>query len=131
MKALIDAQQQAIKIINEALSGVDTKTMEDELKAKSKKELIAMLMDKNVCYERSRMLKQKVSIEDISYNILCDPLCVWLTYDAIAALIKKMIPNAETSAKSLSWYASKQTEKGRDVLPRAKIKDLTKLMMNL
>lgn len=131
MQALIDAQKRAIKIISEALCETDRTAMEAELRKKSKNDLIAMLMDKGVCYDRAMMLRNKVSIEDICYSILCDPVCVWLTHDAIAALIQKMVPNAKTSAKSLSWYASRQSETGRDVLPRAKIKDLTKLFINM
>lgn len=131
MKQLVEAQKQAVKIITDALAGTDLKAMEAELKTKSKKELIEMLMNPNTCFERSKALRHKVSIEDISYSILCDPACVWLTYEAIAILIKQIVPNAETSPKCISWYASKQVEKGRDVLPRMKIKDLTKLLINM
>lgn len=71
-----------------------------------------------------------IKIEDVVRPILEDEDCKYLTYEQIATAICKKVPGAKTSAKSIASYASKYpTEKGWDVVKRAKQADLITQLM--
>lgn len=97
--------------IANALKGA--RTIEDikkDLNKLSKPELIDMLA--------AQMKTEKVTIESVCRPILADPKCAWLTSEEVATLIKKSIPEASTSGKSISSYRSKYPkEKNWTVVP--------------
>lgn len=94
-----------------ALKGA--RTIEDikaDLNKLSKSELIEMLA--------VQMKTEKVTIESVCKPILADPKCAWLTSEQVADLIKKQIPEASTSGKSIASYRSKYPkEKNWTVVP--------------
>jgi hypothetical protein len=74
--------------------------------------------------------KQKtISIMEIAYALLCDPECIWLSYDQLATVIRETVPGSNTKESNLRWYFSKQQEYGYDCLPRKPLKEITAMIL--
>lgn len=126
MNAIVIAIEAAKSHVKAQLD--DTPTMKEnrrkELNKLKKAELIDLLLIK----EKFRSLK----IEDLAKPILEDPKCAWLDYASIAAMIKEVMPEANTSSKSLASYASKYPkQKGWVVQPRKSVAACREEILNL
>lgn len=104
MNAIVNAVQKAKAHIKASTSEFTAKdTRRKELEKLTKSEVIDLAMS----YEKFKDIR----IEDLVKPILEDPECAWLGYTDIATLIKRAVPTAKTSSKSLASYASKYPQR--------------------
>ena len=80
------------------------KEREVELHAMTKNQLIAFIIDLE--YKPGT----KVKVADIAKLILKDEEFLTASHDTVAQAVKALVPDANTSSKSIATYVSKQSE---------------------
>lgn len=115
-EVLTGAVNKAIRLVQESVADASDPAAElrKKYKGMSKTDLIEELVNLQA------PKRTPVKVEDIAYKILEDPDCAWLTWEVIAAVMNKHLPNCKTTVKSLQWYGSKGLERGRNVVTRKK-----------
>ena len=120
LSAIKKAEEHAQKHVAPAQDGVEE--LRKELDKLTKKQLIEKIV------AESAPKADKVKIEDIVYAILEDPDCAWLTWDVIASVIRKHVPDCKTTPQSLRWYPSEGYRRGKTIVPRKKTAEIAKLL---
>lgn len=111
--------------VDDALAGNRRKAARKEVLEKmTREELLALVI------KHEQLDESDIKIGELCSAILCDPDCVWLTYDMITAILHSRIEGIDTKPHNVAWYASDyRNEKGRDVQLRKPLKEITKLML--
>ena len=123
MNAIINAVKKAESHLNSFNDNPEDVRLK-ELNNLKKAELIEII----ISMETFRGTK----VEDLVKPILADEDCSWLDYETIAAMIRKALPTAKTTGKSIASYASKYpTQKGWTVIPRKSQKQRMAELMSL
>lgn len=120
---ILNAYKKANQKIDELLKPADTTELKERFEKMTKKELVELLV------QLHKPHAGKVTTESLAYAILEEPDCAWLSFEVIAELIKKRVPEAKTSKNSLSWYQTHAKEKGHDIVLRKSQREITALLM--
>jgi hypothetical protein len=121
------------KAIDRANEHIDTALEGNTRKALRKEELAKMTWEQlfALVVQHENLDAADVKVGETCAAILCDPDCVWLSYDMIHALLHSRIDGIKTSVANVAWYSSHyQNEQDRDVQLRKPVKEITKMMLS-
>ena len=120
---IVAAMKKAQDIVENALEPVSEgrEVLEAELQGLTKRQLIARCLE-------NELPKKHVKINQVVFAILEEPDCAWLTWDMIAVIINKKVPESKTTADSLRWYPSDGAKKGKNIVPRKTSKEIQALL---
>ena len=120
---ILNAYKKANQKLDELLKPADTTELRERFEKMNKKELVELLV------QLHKPQSGKITTETLVYSILTEPDCAWLSFDVIAELIKKKLPDAKTSKSCLSWYQTHAKQKGYDIVLRKSQKEINALLM--
>lgn len=104
--------------VAEDAAAVRTAALLEEVNGLNKADAIALLTAKIVELEKPKT-KDGLTVETVARKFMEAPELALFTWPQIALLVKRVLPEAHTSSKSIASYASKRKEEW-NIAPREK-----------